>query len=222
MKCSTVLGLNGIDSFVKVDPTGSTSCIHDIDTCDDNGVSLEFKIQIDELRDNMVVFSTGAEIEQYTGMTMFYAFNYYHIRVRSSTKTYNLQIESKHIRVGAMIACAVSYSPRSGVSFYVGGALMGRSFSFEQTKSVILKRSRSSIFFGRSTKTTTRWVNSKMQICEMTVFKAIFDLVIISGNRIPQCSDSIADVSFLIDASNSRTEQEFKTQLNFVAGLIKR
>lgn len=222
LKCSTVLGLNGIDSFVKVDPTGSTSCIHDIDSCNDIGVSLEFKVQIDELKDNMVIFSTGAEIKQYTGMTMFYAFNYYYIQVRSTTRTYKLQIEAKHIKVGVMIACAVSYSTRSGVSFYVDGSLMGRSFSFEQTKSVILKRSKSSIFFGRSTKTTRRWVNSKMQLCEMTVFKAVFDLVIISGNRIPQCSESVADVSFLIDASNARTEKEFETQLKFISTLIKK
>ena len=140
--------LDGETEHIEVTPTGDDHCLSDIMNSQESGFTLSVELRIDAYVDNMVVFSTGGEHEDSTGVSIIYALGEFQLIVSDNDMTWRTSFPT--FDLGIWTNLDITWDATDGVAVHRDGRFQVRRSRWLRRAAAIVPVVHFPMFFGRS------------------------------------------------------------------------
>lgn len=170
-KTEQAIAING---SVSLEPE-SDSCLCDLDKCSKDGFLFRMRLKFDKFMENVYYLASGGENTKSYGVSMFY--KYGKLMAAFTTKTKAWYVGIAKVKKGHWLTFELSWN-NSVASVYVDGGLAGQSELAMDRGSGIADKSICDVFLGKATTTEIRTEQTVVEIEEISVYTASWDVLL--------------------------------------------
>ncbi len=168
-----------VGSFLEIEADQDDSFPSDIEAVAKVGVTLNIGFKFESLVDNAIIFTTGAERENSTGMLMMYAAGEIIVRVSTMTQIWTLRFKARQL--GEWYDCDITFDEIAGLAVNLGNLFIGRTTVADYHATIIKTDVKAKFILGRGITEDSSFNGAHMVVDTIKWFKAKREVCIGSG-----------------------------------------